>query len=215
MRRDAGHVRSMPLPLPGATCAPPGRASVKRFVPVVVLLLAAAMDAAAATPSTSPYAGEQARSIKALSEAEIAGLLAGKGMGLAKPAELNGYPGPMHVLELAEPLGLSQQQVRATRSVHAAMRAQAQDIGARLVDAEAGLEQLFQSGSATADALEAALQSIGALQVRLRAVHLQAHIDQRALLSDEQVHAYIRLRGYGDGGHHAQGSAHHGNGAGH
>ena len=60
----------------------------------------------------SPYAGMQARSIKALSEQQIADLKAGRGMGLALAAELNGYPGPAHVLEVADQLGLSSYSIR-------------------------------------------------------------------------------------------------------
>ncbi len=41
-----------------------------------------------------PYAGLQARPVKALSDQQIADLKAGRGMGLALAAELNGYPGP-------------------------------------------------------------------------------------------------------------------------
>ena len=37
----------------------------------------------------------------------VADLKAGRGMGLALAAELNGYPGPSHVLELADKLKLS------------------------------------------------------------------------------------------------------------
>ncbi len=45
----------------------------------------------------SPYAGMQARPIKALSAEQIADLKAGRGLSLALAAELNGYPGPRHV----------------------------------------------------------------------------------------------------------------------
>jgi hypothetical protein len=55
---------------------------------------------AAEMPAT-PYAGQQTRTIKALSDDEIAALRNGEGMGMAKAAELNGYPGPIHVLSLA------------------------------------------------------------------------------------------------------------------
>ena len=80
-----------------------------------VLLLALAAPAGAqhahgahghhGTPSQagappSPYAGLQDRAIKALSDEQIADLRAGKGMSLALPAELNGYPGPAHALEI-------------------------------------------------------------------------------------------------------------------
>ena len=56
---------------------------------------------------SSPYAGMQSRAVKALTDQQIADLRAGRGMGLALAAELNGYPGPMHVLELADRLSLS------------------------------------------------------------------------------------------------------------
>ena len=58
----------------------------------------------------SPYAGMQTRPIKALSEQQVADLKAGRGMGLALPAELNGYPAPIHVLELSDQLGPSADQ---------------------------------------------------------------------------------------------------------
>jgi hypothetical protein len=63
-----------------------------------------------------PYAGLEARSIKTLSDQQIGDLRAGRGMGLALAAELNGYPGPMHVLELADALGLSANSVRRFRN---------------------------------------------------------------------------------------------------
>jgi hypothetical protein len=40
------------------------------------------------------YAGQQARTTKALSDEDIAALSNGEGKGMAKAAELNGYPGP-------------------------------------------------------------------------------------------------------------------------
>ena len=47
------------------------------------------------------HAGEQQREIKALSGQDIQAYENGQGHGFAKAAELNGYPGPMHTLELA------------------------------------------------------------------------------------------------------------------
>src|SRR5215470_5926245 len=66
-----------------------------------------------------PYAGLQNRSIKTLSDQQIADLNAGRGMGLALAAELNGYPGPIHAIELAEQLHLS-----PMRSLFEAMKAE-------------------------------------------------------------------------------------------
>ena len=38
--------------------------------------------------------------------------------------------------------------------------------------------------------------AIGDVQGRLRTVHLAAHVEMRAVLTDEQVRAYDALRGY-------------------
>src|SRR3954453_5821878 len=58
-----------------------------------------------AAAQTGPYAGMESRPIKTLSTTEIADYLSGKGMGFARAAELNHYPGPAHVLALASELG--------------------------------------------------------------------------------------------------------------
>ena len=109
--------------------------------------LVIASGAGAVTPS--PYAGEEQREIRALSAEQVEGLLAGKGMGYAKAAELNGYPGPKHVLELAEELDLSEAQRTATERIFAEMAAQARTLGAELVAAERALDQDFRHGQVT------------------------------------------------------------------
>jgi hypothetical protein len=63
---------------------------------------------ATAALAQSPYAGMQTRPIKALSKQQVVDLKAGRGMGLALAAELNGYPGPIHVL--SDKLGLTPEQ---------------------------------------------------------------------------------------------------------
>src|SRR5687768_9981318 len=84
-----------------------------------------------------PYAGFENRAIKALSDDEIADLRAGRGMGLALAAELNGYPGPSHVLEHAEALTLTPAQRQRTEAVFEAMKAEAVNLGERLIEQEA------------------------------------------------------------------------------
>src|SRR5262245_62315440 len=79
---------------------------MNRMVLSIVLLL----GFAPATAQEQPYAGYEQRPIKALSREQIADLKAGRGMGLALAAELNGFPGPIHVLELAERLQLTVEQ---------------------------------------------------------------------------------------------------------
>jgi len=150
----------------------------------------------AAVTQANPYAGQQARAIKSLSESEVAALLAGKGAGFAKAAELNGYPGPAHVLELAEPLNLDDVQLAATRQLMAAHRSRAEMIGAEAVEAERALDSLFAHKHADAEAVSQATQRIGALLARIRAEHLDTHLTQTALLSHDQVLRYSALRGY-------------------
>ena len=162
-------------------------------------LLAAAIvlaPALAFAQSHSPYAGQQHRAIKALSDKEIEDLKAGRGMGLAKSAELNGYPGPMHVLELSAPLGLSPEQRRETAALFAAMKAEAQRLGAAILEAEHGLDWRFAAGAIGEEDLRAQLAALAALQGELRFVHLRAHLAQAALLTAEQRRQYDVLRGY-------------------
>ena len=151
---------------------------------------------AGSAQARSPYAGEQSRAIKSLSEAEIDALATGAGAGLAKAAELNGYPGPTHVLELADRLRLDERQRDATRRLLDGHKTKARRLGAELLAAETDLDGLFARRQADAGQVEQATQRVGALQAQLRAEHLNTHLLQTKLLSDEQVRRYAVLRGY-------------------
>ena len=175
-----------------------GLRSKRQIISLVVALFVLAMPAFAQTPA-QPYAGQQGRDIKALSPEEIAALLKGEGMGLAKAAELNGYPGPAHVLALAKELKLSDAQRAQAQAVFDRMHASAVVLGVEIVEHEHALDRGFAEGNIATDRLAEATAKIAALQGDLRAVHLTAHLDTRPLLSDEQVATYRRLRGY-DGG---------------
>lgn len=146
--------------------------------------------------ASSPYAGEHLRTIKSLSDRDIEGLLAGKGMGYAKAAELNRYPGPKHVLELAEQLELSGEQIRTTQAIFEKMRQQAIVLGKELIDREQHLDELFSSQQVSEASLKQTLQTIAELQARLRGVHLFAHLQTKQLLSQQQIVMYQQLRGY-------------------
>jgi hypothetical protein len=154
-------------------------------------------SAASVTFAQSPYVGMQTRSIKALSEQQIADLKAGRGMGLALPAELNGYPGPAHVLELSDQLGLSTEQKARVQSLFDSMKAEAVPLGAKLLEQEAALDQQFASRSVTPKSLKAATTAIGVTQGELRGTHLKYHLQTAQILSAEQVQHYSTLRGYG------------------
>jgi hypothetical protein len=159
----------------------------------IILPLLAALPAVA---QTTPYAGQQNRDIKALSEEETADLLAGRGMGLAKAAELNSYPGPLHALELREALGLDAAQVAALEDQKRRMAEAARALGHQVVSAERELDRLFAERRIDAATLQAKAEEIGRMQGQLRAVHLATHLETRAVLSDAQVRRYDELRGY-------------------
>ena len=162
-----------------------------------------ALPALAADTPESPYADQQARSIKALSDGDIAALRKGEGRGMAKAAELNGYPGPAHVLMLAKQLGLTDDQVQKVQAIYDRMNASAKSLGGEVVAREQNLDQLFATGHVTPDRLAAETEALGALQGNLRSVHLTAHLEMRALLTPEQIANYQQLRGYAQ--HHHPG----------
>jgi hypothetical protein len=162
--------------------------------PLVAIVLSFVASVAFAQ---SPYTGMQTRTIKALSEQQIADLKAGRGMGLALPAELNGYPGPVHVLELSDQLGLSAEQKARIQSLFDSMKAEAVPLVERLLEQEAALDQQFASRSVTPESLKAATTAIGVTQGELRDTHLKYHLQTAQILSAEQMQHYSVLRGYG------------------
>jgi Spy/CpxP family protein refolding chaperone len=149
-----------------------------------------------------PYAGQQQRGIKALSAQEVEQYLSGAGMGYAKAAELNGYPGPMHILELSDRLHLSADQRQAVRLLMDHHKAEARAIGAKLIEAEKALDTLFQSGTAEPAVLASAVSEAARLQGSYRLAHLGTHLRAKELLSPEQIAMYVTLRGYGGEGQH-------------
>ena len=152
------------------------------------------------TPAaTSPYVAEQAREIKALSPDEVAGLLAGEGLGYALAAELNGLPGPRHVLDAAAELELDDDQRARVQAIFDAMNAEAVRLGADLVEAERGLDRMFAAGHATPDAVDRATAEIGRLEGALRGVHLRAHLETTPVLTAQQRARYAEVRGYHEG----------------
>lgn len=161
----------------------------------MVLVLGCAPPGWAAEPG-SPYAGQEKREIKALSDEEIQGYLAGSGMGFAKAAELHHYPGPRHVLDLAEALQLSDAQRQQTQALFDGMQTEAVRLGTQLLDRERHLEALFASGTIAEASLEQVVADIATTQGHLRSVHLRAHLAQRQILTPEQLHRYDTLRGY-------------------
>ena len=150
----------------------------------------------------SPYVGQDARDIKSLSLEDVDAYLSGKGMGLAKAAELNGYAGPAHVLELASELALTPEQRTRTEALFASMTSKASSLGRALVEEERKLDRLFATKTVTPELMANSLNEIGLLQAKVRAAHLEAHLAQVGILTPEQNARYAPLRGYSSAGAH-------------
>ena len=165
---------------------------------VLAIVVTALVAAAPPGRAQSSYAGQQSREIKALSAEETRQYLAGAGMGYAKPAELNGYPGPMHVLENADGLALTPEQREQTTALMQAHKEEAKAIGAKLVAAERELDALFRSKTAERAALAKAVSAAAQMQASYRLSHLETHRRMRELLTAEQIARYDALRGYAD-----------------
>jgi Spy/CpxP family protein refolding chaperone len=163
----------------------------------LLTLLALFAPLHAASAQQQPYAGLERRVAKALSDQQLADLRTGRGMGLALPAELNGYPGPVHVLENADRLDLSLTQLERTQTLFEAMKAEAVPLGERLIEQEAELERLFATKAINPASLEGMTATIAKTQGALRASHLRYHLAMMDVLAPEQVRRYAELRGYG------------------
>jgi hypothetical protein len=121
-------------------------------------------------------------------------------MGLARPADINGYPGPLHALEQADALALTEEQRRAIQSLHDQMRTEASALGEEFLGQYGGLELAFRDGTITAEALSERTGEIGRIEGALRATHLKYHLATRAILTPDQIRAYMKLRGYANEG---------------
>ncbi len=152
----------------------------------------------------SPYAGQEARGIKALSQDDIEGLLAGAGTpfgGMAKPAELNGYPGPRHVLDAydAGEFQLTNEQHKQIEALYEEMRSEAIELGEKIIDIEKGIDDAFTGKTITNAFLQEKVKESADLYGQLRVVHLKYHLSMVEILTSQQVEQYNELRGYTSG----------------
>lgn len=183
-----------------------------RTLSLVLLIATAAVSSATAQTQThahdperhaahmdaSPYAGMQERRIKSLSESDLDELRRGGGWGLALPAELNGVPGPAHLLELRDETGLSPYQVAAIETLFETMQTDAIAAGARYIAAEDAIETYFADGRSDTATLRDLLADAADARAALRFSHLSSHLAARDLLTRAQIDRYNRLRGYRD-----------------
>ena len=135
--------------------------------------------------------------LRSLSAEEVRALQEGEGMGLARQAELNGHPGPAHVLEAARDgkLKVYAEQRQAIERIHARVKAEAQALGEDILTLEVQLEASFRSGRIGEGDLVRLVEEIGRKHAALRLVHLRAHLLTATLLRPEQIEEYYQLRG--------------------
>jgi len=146
----------------------------------------------------TPYAGMQNRAIKSLSDNDIKELRRGGGWGLALAAELNGMPGPAHMLELKDQIALNLDQVAKTQELLDEMRKVAIPTGERLIVAESELENAFAKGAVDEASLRRLLAEAESVRTELRFIHLSQHYKTVQFLKPEQIKRYNILRGYAE-----------------
>lgn len=163
---------------------------------ISVVLLIFSSPSSAGDIKESPYAGEEMREIKVLSTEDIDGYLKGEGMGFAKAAELNHYPGPRHVLDMAGELNLSIEQRTAIEEIYKGMHTEAVSLGKKVIEEERRLDTLFAGREIDEGILHKLVMEIGRLFGELRIAHLKAHLKTASVLTSEQIDRYDDLRGY-------------------
>lgn len=167
-----------------------------RFIMAVALLALALPAPSRAQEEEHEHDASAMSEIPSLTEEQMQGLKTGGGMGFAKLAEVNHYPGPKHVLELADELELTDEQREQVGGIQAKMLEKAIPLGEKIIEAEGHLNMRFQHGHIDETALREATDEIAALYGELRYTHLVAHLAAQALLTEEQIATYDRLRGY-------------------
>ncbi|MCP1198624.1 Spy/CpxP family protein refolding chaperone [Notoacmeibacter sp. MSK16QG-6] len=179
---------------------------MRRLIAMAAIALLSGGAFAAQNETQQPYADLQNREIKALSPERQDDLIAGRGAGFALAAELNGLPGPRHVLDMADEIDLKDDQRAEIQAIFDDMNTNAKVLGAELIAAEAKLDALFASGEATPDQVRTLTMDVAEIEAKLRATHLNAHLTTSPVLTQHQRMLYAQARGYGDG--HAGHGAH-------
>jgi len=169
-----------------------------RFGLLAVIIALVYTANAAETPAyKSKYAGQEQRIIKSLSKEDILQLQQGEGWGLAKAAELNGMPGPAHVLQMKEQIALTKDQEEKINALYEDMKSKAIPLGKELIKLEKKLNDSFAKRTITKEQLNTQLDAIYKVQKKLRYVHLVTHLTTPSILTAKQIEQYNRLRGYG------------------
>lgn len=144
----------------------------------------------------SKYVGQENRILKSLSISDIKELKRGGGWGLAKSAELNGVPGPAHLLELRNEIPLQERQISVITDLYNQMKSEAVEQGEILIALERQLERHFRERTIDDEILRRLLRGIAEARQKLRYIHLATHLKTPLILTQAQIEKYKVLRGY-------------------
>lgn len=147
----------------------------------------------------SKYIGQESRITKSLSSEDIESLETGTGDafgGMAKLAELNGYPGPRHILDLEKELGLTTVQKENITIIYNDMKREALKLGQEILQIEKTANELFANKSISDSELQRLILKSAENYGKLRYIHLNTHLKMIGILSQEQIILYNTLRGY-------------------
>jgi hypothetical protein len=144
----------------------------------------------------SKYIGQEKREIKSLSKEDVEELRVGAGWGLAKAAELNGLPGPKHILEMKEEIELTVEQEESVIALYRDMNKEAIKLGNELIEYEQELNNRFAERNIDEKILNKLLENISETYKSLRFTHLSAHLKTPTILTENQIKKYNKLRGY-------------------
>jgi Spy/CpxP family protein refolding chaperone len=169
------------------------------FTLVAISLNPLKIIAASEPEYKSKYIGQEKREIKSLSNEDIEELRAGAGWGLAKAAELNGLPGPKHILEMKKEIELTAEQEKVVIALFRDMNKEAIGLGNKLIEYEEELNNRFAERNIDEKMLDQLLEKISETYKSLRYTHLSAHLKTPSILTENQIKKYNKLRGYSSG----------------
>lgn len=178
------------------------RKKIKQIcIVVTVIILAISFNSSSIIAASeheykSKYIGQERRDIKSLSNDDIKELKAGAGWGLAKAAELNGLPGPKHILEMKKEIELTAEQESAVVVLYNDMNKEAIALGNELIEYEKELNNRFAERNIDEKVLDQLLTKISETYKSLRYTHLSAHLRTPSILTEAQIKKYNKLRGY-------------------
>lgn len=166
------------------------------LLPILMINVTLAKNTSHDGKHQSPYAEETDRQVKSLSEDDIRELEHGGGWGLARAAELNGMPGPIHILEMKDEINLTEQQQATIENIYEQMKVAATSKGKMMIAAETELDLSFKHANIDEEKLTDLVTKIARLRGELRFIHLSAHLKTLPVLTPDQVALYNQLRGY-------------------